>query len=88
VRQAHAPPHPTSLQWKDAPRDYGPHKTLYNRLIRWSRLGVFDRIFAVLASSQDGRRAEISPTYSRLANFLPVTHKLFFGIGCAIMIML
>lgn len=28
------------LQWKYAPRDYGPHKTLYNRFIRWSRLGV------------------------------------------------
>ena len=37
------------LQWKDAPRDYGPHKTLYNRFIRWSRMGVFDRIFAGLA---------------------------------------
>jgi transposase len=37
------------LQWKDAPRDYGPHKTLYNRFIRWSRRGVFDRIFAALA---------------------------------------
>jgi transposase len=37
------------LQWKDAPRDYGPHKTLYNRFIRWSRLGVFNRIFAGLA---------------------------------------
>jgi transposase len=24
-------------------------KTLYNRFIRWSRLGVFDRIFAALA---------------------------------------
>ena len=39
------------LQWKDAPRGYGPHKTLYNRFIRWSRLGVFDRIFAALASA-------------------------------------
>jgi transposase len=37
------------LRWKDAPKDYGPHKTLYNRFIRWSRLGVFDRIFAALA---------------------------------------
>ncbi|UXN06678.1 IS5 family transposase [Bartonella sp. HY761] len=37
------------LQWKDAPLGYGPHKTLYNRFIRWSRLGVFDRIFAMLA---------------------------------------
>ena len=36
------------LQWKDAPAGYGPHKTLYNRFIRWSRLGVFDRIFAAL----------------------------------------
>ena len=37
------------LQWKDAPPGYGPHKTLYNRFIRWSRLGVFNRIFAALA---------------------------------------
>ena len=37
------------LQWKDAPKDYGPHKTLYNRFIRWSRLGVFDGIFSALA---------------------------------------
>ena len=37
------------LQWKDAPQGYGPHKTLYNRFMRWSRLGVFDRIFAGLA---------------------------------------
>ena len=43
------------LQWKDAPKDYG-HKTLYNRFIRWSRLGVFDRIFAALAG--DGPKPE------------------------------
>ena len=24
------------LQWRDAPSDYGPHKTLYNRFVRWS----------------------------------------------------
>lgn len=38
------------LQWKDAPAGYGPAKTLYNRFIRWSRLGVFNRIFASLAA--------------------------------------
>ena len=38
------------LQWKDAPKDYGPHKTLYNRFVRWSRMGVFNRIFAALAA--------------------------------------
>ena len=44
------------LRWRDAPKEYGPHKTLYNRFIRWSRMGVFDRIFAALAG-QAGRRS-------------------------------
>ena len=30
------------LRWRDAPEVYGPHKTLYNRFIRWSRMGIFD----------------------------------------------
>ncbi len=38
------------LRWRDAPREYGPHKTIYNRFIRWSRLGVFNRIFVELAA--------------------------------------
>jgi transposase len=37
------------LMWRDAPKAYGSHKTIYNRFIRWSRLGVFNRIFAELA---------------------------------------
>jgi transposase len=36
------------LRWRDAPAAYGPHKTIYNRFIRWSRLGVFNKIFAGL----------------------------------------
>ena len=38
------------LRWRDAPREYGPHKTIYNRFVRWSRLGVFNRIFAELGA--------------------------------------
>lgn len=41
------------LMWRDAPAAYGPHKTLYNRFVRWSRAGVFDRIFATLAAGSD-----------------------------------
>ena len=37
------------LRWRDAPKDYGPHNTLYNRFVRWSHMGVFDRIFAALS---------------------------------------
>jgi transposase len=40
------------LQCKDAPAGYGPHKTLCNRFIRWSRLGVFGRIFAGLTGGR------------------------------------
>ena len=43
------------LRWRDAPQEYGPHKTIYNRFIRWSRLGVFNKIFAELAAQ--GRQA-------------------------------
>jgi putative transposase len=28
---------------------YGPLKTLYNHVVRWTRLGVFERILAGLA---------------------------------------
>jgi transposase len=44
------------LQWKDAPKAYGPHKTLYNHFVRWSLLSVFDRIFVALAT--EGRKPE------------------------------
>jgi len=40
------------LQWRDAPQEYGPHKTLYNRFIRWSRMGVFNKIFAALVADE------------------------------------
>ena len=38
------------LQWRDAPKEFGPHKTLYSRFIRWSRMGVFNQIFAELSA--------------------------------------
>ena len=38
------------LRWRDAPEAYGPHKTLYNRFIRWSKMGVFNKIFTALVA--------------------------------------
>jgi putative transposase len=38
------------LRWRDAPEVYGSHKTLYNRFIRWSRMGIFDQIFSGLVT--------------------------------------
>ena len=39
------------LRWCDAPREYGPHKTLYNRWKRWGERGVFLRIMEGLAAA-------------------------------------
>jgi len=51
------------LHWKDAPKAIGRTRR-YNRFIPWSRLGVFDRIFAVLASQgQDPQPIMIDATH-------------------------
>lgn len=52
------------LQWKDAPIEYGPYKTLYNRFIRWSNMGIFNKIFFALS--------EITPSDGRL--MIDATH--------------
>ena len=38
------------LRWCDAPSEYGPPKTLYNRWKRWGDMGVFARMMEGLAS--------------------------------------
>jgi transposase len=38
------------LRWCDAPHEYGPPKTLYNRWKRWGDMGVFARMMEGLAS--------------------------------------
>src|SRR5687768_15672601 len=38
-------------RWIDAPPDYGPRKTLYNRYVRWAAKGVWIDLFHALASA-------------------------------------
>ena len=38
------------LPWRDASKEYGPPKTLYNRWKRWSDKGVFARMMDGLAA--------------------------------------
>jgi transposase len=40
------------LRWRDAPKEYGPAKTLYNRWKRWSDKGVIIRVLEGLAQAQ------------------------------------
>ena len=45
----------TGMPWRDLPERYGPYTTAYNRFNRWSRRGIWKRIFDTLASkSRDG----------------------------------
>ena len=48
----------TGCRWRDAPAAYGPHKTLYNRFVRWALAGVWQDVFRVL-SSIDGPPADL-----------------------------
>ena len=52
------------LRWCDAPADYSPPKTLYNRWKRWSDMGVFARIMMGLAeAAPDNKTISMDATY-------------------------
>jgi len=38
-------------RWVDAPSEYGPRKTLYNRYVRWAAKGVWVDLFHTLAQA-------------------------------------
>ena len=40
----------TGCRWKDCPAVYGPPTTIYNRFNRWSRRGLWGRIFGELVA--------------------------------------
>ena len=52
------------LRWRDAPREYGPHKTLYNRWKRWSDKGIFAQMMIGLAADHgEEKTVMIDATY-------------------------
>ena len=51
------------LRWIDVPSYYGNHKTIYNRFVRWSKNGTFDRIFSALSSSEEHGDLQIDSSF-------------------------
>ncbi len=52
------------LRWRDAPWEYGPPKTLYNRWKRWGAAGIFVRMMDGLAAGRsDHQTIMIDATY-------------------------
>ena len=43
----------SGCRWVDAPPEYGPRKTLYNRFVRWAEKGVWAALFQILATAGD-----------------------------------
>lgn len=64
------------LRWCDAPVEYGPPKTLYNRWKRWSDMGVFARIMMGLAEeTPDNKTISIDATYPLPDSGLLANHE-------------
>jgi transposase len=40
----------TGCRWRDCPKEYGPHTTIYNRFNRWSRRRLWLRILEALVA--------------------------------------
>ena len=52
------------LRWCDAPKDCGPHKTLYNRWKRWGEKGIFLQMMEGLAAAgAEPKTVMIDATY-------------------------
>src|SRR5512144_2534918 len=43
----------TGSPWRDLPPQFGPWNSVYQRFARWSRCGVWHRVFARLAKDAD-----------------------------------
>ena len=41
----------TGGRWRDVPSEYGPATTIYNRYNRWSRRGLWQRVFEKIAAT-------------------------------------
>jgi transposase len=69
------------LRWCDAPRAYGPAKTLYNRRKRWGDKGVFVRMMEDLASdAATPKKVMIDATYPK-AHRTATSLRRKMGVG-------
>ena len=77
------------LRWRDAPAEYGSHKTLYNRWKRWSDKGIFARMMAGLAAGHgEEKTVMIDATYlkaHRTATSMGVKKSFFATLECELL---
>lgn len=52
-------------RWQDCPGCYGPPTTIYNRFNRWSRRGIWRRLFVALVVAEDAEIQMIDSTTAK-----------------------
>jgi putative transposase len=55
----------SGARWSDLPERYGKFKSVHKRFTRWSRKGVWDRVFAALTKDRDNEYLMIDSTIVR-----------------------
>jgi transposase len=55
----------TGVPWRDLPERFGDWKVIHTRFDRWSKKGVFERLFKVLAADTDNEYAMLDSTIVR-----------------------
>lgn len=55
----------TGIPWRDLPERFGDFRVVHTRFTRWSRQGVWEQIFKVLAEDADNEYAMIDSTIIR-----------------------
>ena len=53
------------LPWRDVPERFGDWKNIHRRFSRWSKAGVWERVFKHLATEADNEYAMIDSTIVR-----------------------
>ena len=49
--------YPVSIPWRDLPERFGDFRVIHTRHMRWSKRGVWQRVFEVLAAEADNEYA-------------------------------
>lgn len=53
----------TGCRWRDCPREYGPHTTIYNRFSRWSRRRFWTSMLQAFAEAGLAQSVSIDSTF-------------------------
>ena len=56
----------TGAPWEDLPARYGAKSTVFDRFTKWTKVGLFEKIFEVLSSDADMQDCGIDSTSSKV----------------------